>query len=160
MRQNVTSTHAADAAVIKIDETDLTGIHVVLVDDSPDVRALLNLFLKRAGAKVDAFASAGDALIALREVNPDFIVSDIGMPEVDGYSFMQRYRILEREIGRAPVPSTALTAFTQPHHAEMALAAGFNRYLTKPIASEDLVRAVAKMAKREARPIGKTGLAV
>jgi signal transduction histidine kinase/ActR/RegA family two-component response regulator len=120
----------------------LAGVRALFVDDNPDTRALVRAVLEAAGAEVSLAASAVDALSALERDPFDVVVTDIGMPGVDGYEFVARLRERERAVGRMPVSAIALTAYAGAAHRRRALAAGFQAHLAKPIDPGDLVRAV------------------
>ena len=121
----------------------LRGLHVMVVDDEASVRELLALTLGKCGASVTLAASVHDALALLPNLSPDVIVSDIAMPGVDGYDFIQKLRGLVRPRGR-DVPVIALTACASGQDRDLALQAGFDRHLTKPVDPAELVRAIAQ----------------
>ena len=129
------------------DESDLLsphklqGLHVLVVDDEASVRDLLAMTLSKCGASVTVASSVRDALNAMRARNPDVIVSDIAMPEVDGYEFIRTIRGLAAREG-AEVPVIALTAYASLQDQNRALELGFNQHLSKPVDPIDLVRAI------------------
>ena len=125
----------------------LKGLRVLVVDDEPRVREAITLVLRDAGSKVTTASSAAEAFAALRDGRWDAIVSDIGMPEEDGYSLIRRVRGLPVEGGRG-VGAVALTGCARPQDQSRALEAGFNLHLTKPVEASDLIRAVATVAAR------------
>jgi PAS domain S-box-containing protein len=112
------------------DNGALLGRSVLVVDDEPDVRDVLRLVLERHGARVATAASVVEALESVDAETPDLVVSDIGMPDADGYALVERLRDLEA--GRRPA-AVALTAYASPEDAARALAAGFEAHLAKPI---------------------------
>ena len=120
----------------------LRGLHVMVVDDEASVRELLALTLGKCGASVTLAASVHDALALLPNLSPDVIVSDIAMPGIDGYDFIRQLRELVRPRGRN-VPVIALTACASGQDRDLALQAGFDRHLTKPVDPAELVRAIA-----------------
>jgi CheY-like chemotaxis protein/anti-sigma regulatory factor (Ser/Thr protein kinase) len=124
----------------------LTGVRVLVVDDDFDARVVVSAVLEGAGATVVAVPSAEEALGALDFGVPDVLVSDIGMPAADGIALICDVRRLAEERGR--VPALALTAYAGSEDDERALAAGYQAYLTKPIEAEELIHAVARLAKR------------
>ena len=129
------------------EEAPLRGIDVLVVDDELDSRDATCLMLERAGATVKAADSAASALALLDEARPDVVISDIGMPSQDGYAFM---RVLRERRGPAnAVPAIALTAYARPDDRQRALAAGFHMHLAKPVVSEELIAAVARLAAGE-----------
>ncbi|MFZ5471162.1 MAG: response regulator [Myxococcota bacterium] len=129
--------------------TDLGGLRVLVVDDEPDAREILTLILRTGCAEV---AAAGDVACALELVErfaPHVIVSDIGLPREDGYSFIRKVRALPKERG-GEVAAVAVTAFCRPQDCARALAAGFQRHLAKPIEPAHLLEVVAALAGRPA----------
>jgi signal transduction histidine kinase len=124
----------------------LLGARVLLVDDDADTRAFLATALEAAGADMRVASSARAALEQIPVWRPDVIVSDIAMPEEDGYDFIRRVRALpEAEGGRTP--AVALTALARPRDRVRALAAGFQTHLPKPIDPSELVLAVHNLRR-------------
>jgi len=117
----------------------LNGVHVLIVEDDNDSRNVLAVLLQRLGALVEAVSSAKEAYDRLRHRQPDVLVSDIGMPEEDGYSLIRRVRQMG---GERKLPAIALTAYARQQDAAEALEAGYDRHLPKPVAPADLVRAI------------------
>jgi PAS domain S-box-containing protein len=126
----------------------LGGIRALLVDDEPDARELLEMVLAEAGASVETAGSAEEGFESLRRFRPHVLVSDIGMPDEDGYSFMQRVRA-DTQHGRS-LPAIALTAYTRHEDKVKALAAGFTTHIGKPVNPDDLVSLVAKLGSPRA----------
>jgi CheY-like chemotaxis protein len=126
----------------------LDGLRVLLVDDEPEAREILTTVIGRTGAEVKACISASDALSKLAEWRPDVILSDIAMPEEDGYSFIGKVRSLPREKG-GETPAAALTAYARDEDRIQALAAGYQMHIAKPIGASQLVTMVAKLAGRD-----------
>ena len=122
----------------------LNGVHVLIVEDDADSRNVLALLLQRLGALVEAVASAKDAYERLSLRRPDVLVSDIGMPDEDGYSLIRRVRQL---CGDQRVPAIALTAYARKQDAEAALGAGYDQHLPKPVAPADLVKAIKSVTR-------------
>jgi PAS domain S-box-containing protein len=120
----------------------LRGLHIMVVDDEPSVRELLALTLSKCGASVTLAASVHDALGLLPNLCPDVVVSDIAMPGIDGYEFIQKLRELVRPRGRQ-LPAIALTACASEQDRDLALKAGFDRHLSKRVDPAELVRAIA-----------------
>jgi PAS domain S-box-containing protein len=129
-------------------ELDLTGILVLAVDDNPDARELLTVLLSQYGAEVLTVASAAEVLATLESSQPDVLVSDIGMPEVDGYTLIQQIRTLPPEKG-GQIPAIALTAYASEDDYQRALASGYQRHVTKPLEPERLVQAVVALVQIE-----------
>ncbi|MBH8572235.1 response regulator [Nostocaceae cyanobacterium CENA369] len=125
---------------------DLTGIRVLTVDDRPDVRELLTELLALYGAEILTVASAAEVLANLESFQPDVLVSDIGMPEVDGYTLLQQIRTLPPEKG-GQIPAIALTAYAREDDRQRAIASGYQRHVTKPLEPEQLVKAVVELAR-------------
>ena len=123
----------------------LAGVHVLAVDDDADARELLRIAFGRAGAQVTVADSARAALAALEAVSPDVLVSDIGMPDGDGYELLQSVRAAERG---SRLPAVALTAYARPEDRDRAIRAGFQLHVAKPIDPTALVRAVALVCGR------------
>ena len=124
----------------------LDGVHVFVVDDEPDARELLRRILEDQGAVVTSFESADSALAALRSSRPAVIVSDVGMPGMDGYEMMRTLRASEPRDSR--IPALALTAFARAEDRKRALVAGFQAHLAKPFDVAELVLLVADLVGR------------
>ena len=127
--------------------SDLKGVHVLVVDDEPDALALVAELLEAAGARVTTARSAAAALEQLRSEVPHVLVSDLGMPQVDGFQFLEQVRRHPDESVRH-VPAAALTAYARSDDRVKALRAGFNIHLAKPIDPAELVTTIAALAKR------------
>jgi CheY-like chemotaxis protein len=117
----------------------LTGVHILIVEDDTDSRNVLALLLQRLGALVESVASANEAFERVSHRRPDVMVSDIGMPDEDGYALIRRVRQMG---GDRRLPAIALTAYARKQDAEAALGAGYDCHLPKPVAPADLVRAI------------------
>jgi PAS domain S-box-containing protein len=139
-----------DTPLQAFEAIDLDGVSVLLVDDEPDARELLGRVFERCRAHVRLAASAEDALLLLEAEPPDVLVSDVGMPGMDGYEFIQRVRALPPERGGL-VPALALTAYADPADRARALQAGFQAHLPKPVNPGDLLAAVASFNGGTAR---------
>lgn len=132
----------------------LNGIRIVLVDDQEEARESLSIVLANAGAKVHAAASSADLFNWLKTLQsngfPDVLVSDIAMPEEDGYTVLKKFRTWTLQNGSFPLRHTsalALTAFAQREDRIKALTAGFQMHMTKPVSPEELIVVIAMMAK-------------
>ncbi|MBN3944459.1 response regulator [Nostoc sp. NMS9] len=125
---------------------ELTGIRVLTVDDDPDARELLTVLLAEYGAQVLTVASATEVLANLESFQPDVLISDIGMPEVDGYSLIQQIRALTAEKG-GKIPAIALTAYARVDDYQRVINSGYQRHVTKPLDPEELVQAVVALAQ-------------
>lgn len=121
----------------------LVGARVLVVEDEADARDLVTKLLQEQGAHVVTAPSAAEALIAFARVHPEVLVSDIGMPEGDGYQLIAGVRALEAARGDAPALAVALTGHARAEDRERALAAGFQHHLAKPFAPAELLRVMA-----------------
>ncbi len=126
---------------------DLTGMTVLVVDDEQDARDLIEAVLADCHARVVVAASAAEALALVQRERPDVLVSDIGMPGMDGYELLRRVRALGVAQGGA-VPAIALTAFARSEDRMRALRAGFRVHVAKPVDPAELVATVASVAGR------------
>jgi len=124
----------------------LDGVHVFVVDDEADGRELLRRVLEDQAATVTALSSGEEALKALRHAKPHLIVSDIGMPVMDGYQLMRTLRAREAKGER--IPAVALTAFARADDRKRALLAGYQAHLAKPFDVAELVLVAADLTKR------------
>lgn len=125
-------------------QSDLGGAKVLLVDDDADARALAKRFLVRSGANVETAESVETGLETFKRFAPDIVISDIGMPGENGYSFLRRLRELP---GGDEVPVAALTAFAMEFDRIAIFEAGFQAHVTKPVSKAELVRVVADLLK-------------
>jgi CheY-like chemotaxis protein len=138
---------ADDAPAPVVGPDELAGIKVLIVDDEPDARDLIARVLEDASAIVLSAASADEALDLIEAERPDVLVSDIGMPDVDGYELLRRVRALGAGRGGG-VPAIALTAFVRSEDRMRALHAGFVVHVSKPVEASELVARVAGVAGR------------
>jgi PAS domain S-box-containing protein len=122
----------------------LTGRQILVVDDDPDSRDFITFVLEDDGAEVISLSSALAVLQTLKSVKPDVLVSDISMPEMDGYMLIHEVRNLTPEQG-GDIPAIALTAFASHHDQEKALKAGFQMHLAKPFNPDELVAAIIRL---------------
>src|SRR5262245_23132532 len=119
----------------------LEGVRVLFVDDDADARALITAMLSQGGVEVRTADSAVEALAACDEWRPDIIISDIGMPEEDGYMLMEKLRAREFERG-GHIPAIALTAYGRREDRRRALSAGYESHVPKPVEPAELLAAV------------------
>jgi PAS domain S-box-containing protein len=126
---------------------EIDGLRVLVVDDDVDSCEIIGLALKRCGVETRLASSAAEALEVLERWLPDLLVSDIGMPDEDGYTLLQKVRALapERE---GQLPAIALTAYATEADRARVLAAGFQLHLVKPVELRELAEAVASLAGR------------
>jgi CheY-like chemotaxis protein len=127
--------------------SELRRLKVLVLDDEPDARQLVQSVLEAGGAVVKTAASVAEALELIPREPPDVIVSDIGMPELDGYDFIRRLRLLPRQEG-GRIPAVALTAYARAEDRRKALLAGFQNHASKPVDPQELVVVVANLAGR------------
>ena len=126
-------------------QPDLAGVKVLVVDDEADARELAERILRDAHADVASAASAEEALRLLDSASPDVLVSDIGMPDVDGFDLLALLRARANGQG-GDLPALALTAFARPEDRQRALGSGFQAYLVKPLDPAELLATVARLA--------------
>ncbi len=126
---------------------NLAGVRVLVVDDQADTRDFITTVLRECGAEVKAVESAASVLEAIPQWQPDILVSDIGMPEEDGYSLIRKVRALESQRERQ-IPAVALTAYARVEDRIQALSAGFAQHITKPVEPAELVAVVANLARQ------------
>jgi hypothetical protein len=132
---------------------ELSGLRVLLVDDEADSRDLLNFVLESCGAQVETAASAAEAIEIIRRESFDVIISDIGMPEEDGYDLIGRIKELPDAQG-GNTPAIALTAYARAEDRVRALRSGFQLHIAKPVESPELIAAVANLAGRTRKSNG------
>ena len=125
----------------------LQGLKVLVVDDEADTRELIREVLKECGSEVITSPSVAEALIALEQHKPDVLISDLGMPDEDGYSLIAKVRELPPERG-GEIPAAALTAYARAEDRMRVLRSGFQFHLPKPVDSAELVTVVASLAGR------------
>ncbi len=125
---------------------------MLAVDDDADARDLVVFLLENSGASVTAVSNAADALAVLTQSVPDLLLSDIGMPDTNGYLLLRQVRALPKEQGGL-VPAIALTAYAGAIDYQQALAAGFQRHLSKPLDPEKLVQAILGVLDRSGESI-------
>lgn len=125
----------------------LDGLRVLVVDDEPDARKLLTMVLEQCGAQVAAVGSAAEALEAIERSRPDILVSDIAMPNEDGYDLIRKVRMLGLERG-GQIPAIALTAYAGPEDRMRALSEGYQRHVPKPVEPAELVAVIASLMRR------------
>ena len=122
---------------------DLTGLKVLVVDDDADARRLLKRLLTQCHAEVTTAASGGEALALLETITPHVLISDIGMPAMDGYEFIAKVRSQQTEVHK--IPAAAVTAFARNEDKKHALHAGYQIHMTKPVEPAELIAMVANL---------------
>jgi CheY-like chemotaxis protein len=133
------------------DAPRLYGVKVVVVDDEADTRELLRGILDSCGAEVREAESSRMGVDLVRDWGPDVIVSDIGMPGEDGYTFIRRIRALEKDGGKR-VPAIALTAYARAEDRMRALVAGYQVHVSKPVEPMEFALVVAGLAQPQFLP--------
>jgi CheY-like chemotaxis protein len=121
----------------------LDGLHILIVDDETEMKELLTTLLTQYGAQVTARATGAEVLDAIDELQPSLLISDIGMPEEDGYSLMRKIRRRGRTI-----PAIAVTGFARSEDRTRALAAGFQMCVSKPVEAIELLTVIASLTGR------------
>jgi len=124
----------------------LTGVRVLVAEDDTDARELIRVVLEECGAAALIVQSVPEALEAVRRFRPDVLISDIAMPEQDGYDLIRMVRA-SRQPAAKSIPAIALTAYSTAEERDRILSAGFHRYLLKPIIPVELTRAVAELVE-------------
>ncbi|MEH1817830.1 MAG: ATP-binding protein [Nostoc sp.] len=131
-------------ALLAPNSLPLSGIRVLVVDDDTDSRDFVAFVLEQDGAFVIAVSSADEALQTLAEIKLDVLVSDISMPDIDGYMLITQVRTLTPEKG-GQIPAIALTAFARNDDQQKALNAGFQMHVPKPLNPEELIAAIIQL---------------
>ncbi|MBX9257939.1 response regulator [Desmonostoc muscorum CCALA 125] len=127
----------------------LMGVEVLIVDDNADSLDFFRFVLEEFGATVIAAESAGEALQTLAQSKPDILLSDIGMPEMNGYMLIEQIRAFEAQAGREKIPAIALTAYAGEIDQQQAFKAGFQQHIVKPVAPEELLIAISSLIKHK-----------
>lgn len=138
---------ASSAETACLAQRSLDGLRVLLIDDEPEARSIIGTVIRRAGAEVKACTSAGEGMAEITRWRPDVILSDIAMPEEDGYSFISKVRSLSHDQG-GETPAAALTAYAREEDRLQTLATGYQMHIAKPIDPSHLIAMVARLAGR------------
>jgi PAS domain S-box-containing protein len=145
------TTRSADSRDLEpLRRAELDGVRVLVVDDEPDARELVQAVLETCNAQVSVAGSAREAFQKLRDEQPQVLISDIGMPDEDGYSLIRKVRALPANEG-GTIPAVALTAYASIADRTRALMEGFNNHVTKPAEPVELVAVVAAAIGRHGR---------
>ncbi|MCC5603031.1 PAS domain S-box protein [Nostoc favosum] len=137
----------APAPLFPSTPVSLLGVRVLVVDDQADTRDFITTILEQYQAEVQAVASVKEALQVITQWKPDVLVSDIGMPDEDGYSLIRKVRSQPPELG-GNIPAAALTAYTRAEDRMRAIQEGYQLHLPKPIEAAELATVVARLAGR------------
>ncbi len=124
-------------------KSELKGARILLIEDEEDTREMIAQALKQRGAKPVQASSARKAFDLLKQEPYDLVISDIGMPDIDGYAFIRKLRSMKSRVSK--VPAIALTAYAGEQDRKLTLEAGFNTHIPKPIALTELVRVIGKL---------------
>lgn len=124
----------------------LANVRILVVDDEADMRELIFTILEHTGAEIKMTASAIETLNALETFQPSILISDIGMPEMDGYELLRQIRSRSPEQNKE-FPAIALTAYAGEINQQQALTAGFQRHIAKPVEPEELIQAIVSLVK-------------
>jgi signal transduction histidine kinase/ActR/RegA family two-component response regulator len=143
-----TPTSKMEEEALMQDMLTLQGVRVLAVDDEVDNLELIAFILQEAGAVVTSLSSAKEALEVFEQTQPDVLVADIGMPEVDGYTLLRQIRTMSPEHG-GHIPAIALTAYAGEMNEQQALQAGFQLHLSKPVEPNVLIEAIVHVVKQE-----------
>ncbi|GAC1403001.1 MAG: hypothetical protein NVSMB56_17990 [Pyrinomonadaceae bacterium] len=139
-------THNLETLSINVEQ--LAGINILVVDDDTDTRDLLSFVLRQEGAQVVTAENGFDALNELRRAPFDVLISDIGMPEMDGFDLIQQVRALPPN-SNGFIPAIALTAYARIENRVRVLSSSFNAYMTKPANPNELITTVANLARQK-----------
>jgi PAS domain S-box-containing protein len=140
---------AGHSSSASLQRDGLAGLSILVVDDAEDAREALSVLLGQYGARVTAVGSVDEALSVLERDRPDILLSDIAMPDQDGYTLIRKVRALDAARG-GTIPAAALTAYATPEDRVRALSAGYHDHLPKPVDPVILVETVAHLARRSA----------
>lgn len=138
-------------SITELNSASLDQIRILVLDDEPDTRDLMAQLLIRAGARIQLASSVIEAFEKYETFRPQIIISDIGLPFEDGYSFIQRVRAHERTTGEF-TPAAALTAYAREEDKSKALSNGFQIHVSKPISGNELVQKIAELTEKYLRP--------
>jgi CheY-like chemotaxis protein len=138
--------HPAAVTPVTLD-LSLTGLRILVVDDDNDACLVLERLLQTEGAAVHCVLSASEAVPLLERETFDMLISDIGMPEQDGFEFIVSVRRMPDPIGS--IPAIAVTAFARPEDRIAALQAGYNMHIAKPLDARELLTVIARLKQRK-----------
>ncbi|MBD2562199.1 MULTISPECIES: PAS domain-containing protein [Nostoc] len=128
----------------KFNSSLLSGLRILIVDDDADTREFLHFLLQQNGALTTVAASATEALAFIAQTVPNLLISDLGMPEMDGYNLIRVIRAMPKEEG-GEIPAIALTAYAGESDRDRVLAAGFQKHLAKPVQPTELLTSIADL---------------
>ncbi|MEH2024651.1 hybrid sensor histidine kinase/response regulator [Nostoc sp.] len=128
----------------KFNSSLLRGLRILIVDDDVDTREFLHFLLQQNGALITAAASVNEAFMIIAQAIPNLVISDLGMPEMDGYSLIRKLRAMPKEEG-GEIPAIALTAYAGESDRDRVLAAGFQKHIAKPVQPTELLTSIADL---------------
>ncbi|MEH1844048.1 MAG: PAS domain-containing protein [Nostoc sp.] len=131
----------------KFNSSVLSGLRILIVDDDADTREFMRFFLQENGALTAVAASATEALSIVAQTVPNLLISDLGMPEMDGYSLIRLLRAMPKEEG-GEIPAIALTAYAGESDRHRVLAAGFQKHIAKPVQPTELLTSIADLLRQ------------
>jgi CheY-like chemotaxis protein/two-component sensor histidine kinase len=131
----------------KLNSLAIAGLRILIVDDDADTREFLHFFLQQNGALTTVAASVTEALAVIVNTIPDVLISDLGMPEMDGYTLIRLLRAMPKEEG-GEIPAIALTAYAGESDRDRVLAAGFQKHLAKPVQPTELIISIADLVSQ------------
>jgi PAS domain S-box-containing protein len=132
----------------KLNSSLLGGLKILIVDDKADTRQFISFLLQQYGAIASMAATANEALTMISQSPPDLLISDLGMPEVDGYKLIRLIRNMPPEKG-GNIPAIALTSYASEHDQKQVLAAGFQKHVAKPVAPNELLTLIADLMQQQ-----------
>lgn len=128
----------------QLDGVSFAGINILIVDDDDDSREMLKFLLEIYNAQITAAESAAEALVKFSQTRPDILISDLGMPVMDGYDLIKQIRALPADRG-GQVPAIALTGYVSAEEQKKVRAAGFNSHIAKPVEQTELVKVIKSL---------------
>lgn len=140
-------TEQAEETEKKFNSSAIAGIRILIVDDDADTREFLHFLLQQNGALTKVAASANEAIAVIVKTLPDLLISDLGMPEIDGYNLIKLLRAMPKEKG-GKIPAIALTAYAGESDRERVLAAGFQKHIAKPVKPTELLTSIADLLEQ------------
>ncbi|MEH2348702.1 MAG: PAS domain-containing protein [Nostoc sp.] len=140
-------TEQAEETEKKFNSSAIAGIRILIVDDDADTREFLHFLLQQNGALTKVAASANEAIAVIVKTAPDLLISDLGMPEIDGYNLIKLLRAMPKEKG-GKIPAIALTAYAGESDRERVLAAGFQKHIAKPVKPTELLTLIADLLEQ------------
>jgi PAS domain S-box-containing protein len=146
LAETETETHSNGKKLDFDCSASIKGTKILVVDDEPDARQLMSAILEQCGAEIKVAENAAQALSLIDEYRPDILISDIGMPETDGFELIKKIREKEKGSGKR-LPAVALTAFARAEDRLKALSAGYNMHIPKPVEPTELIVVIANLTE-------------